>query len=122
MKKISCLITVLIFLAFNSCNGGSGKGAGDISDIPVAVTAEIGPEGGVLNGAHGSSIEIPAGALAEIMTITMTPYITENTLPAEWQPIPGFAGAVDLGPDGAVFLLPVKITIPEAIRRLKRRL
>jgi hypothetical protein len=57
-------------------------------------------------------IEIPEGALTETKTFSITTYLSNSSLPSEWFPIPGFVGAVDVGPDGLIFNKPVKITIP----------
>jgi len=71
-----------------------------------------------LNRAIGNSegsinmIQTAEGALTETKTFSITTYLSNSSLPSEWFPIPGFVGAVDVGPDGLIFNKPVKITIP----------
>lgn len=79
---------------------------------PAAASQQIGPEGATLalamGAARNASIEVPPGALAAPVTITMR----EGTLST---PLPDAAAAgpvVVFGPEGQTFATPVTIVIP----------
>ncbi|RKX23357.1 MAG: hypothetical protein DRP45_10595, partial [Candidatus Zixiibacteriota bacterium] len=71
----------------------------------------VGPNGGTVTGIGGASVVIPAGALSAETAITVTTCSDESSLPSSLG-IFDFLGAVDFGPDGQEFAVPVTITIP----------
>ncbi len=76
---------------------------------PVAVTADIGPEGGTVSVTAPNNVIytlfIPPGAVDEITTITLTPIETIGGLPLE-----NFLGAVRMEPNGLLFETPAFLT------------
>ena len=72
-----------------------------------ALAKTIGPSGGTLATRDGSSVEIPAGALASPTAITIQ-VLAPGALPGGG--IPGLAG-LELGPEGQTFLAPITITL-----------
>ena len=77
-------------------------------------TSQVSPEaGGFLftTAADGTSysLSIPPGALASPLEITMTPVVGIQGLPGA-----GFAGGVQMGPDGLALLSPATLTIQPA--------
>ena len=82
-----------------SCNSGS-----DSADH-LAEQA-VGPAGGTVSTSEGVSIEVPPGALAKQVTLTVDAR-------GEVDPPPGtvtFGDAYELGPEGTTFAQPVKVT------------
>ena len=86
-----------------SCNSGSGS-PGHLAEQAV------GPAGGTVSTTEGVSIEVPPGALAKEVTLTVDAR-------GEVDPPPGtvtFGDAYELGPAGTTFAQPVKVTLPWA--------
>jgi hypothetical protein len=71
------------------------------------VSRVIGPAGGTVTASDGSSVDIPAGALASPTTITME-VVATSTLPGG-----GVSGgaAYAIEPEGQTFLAPVTVTL-----------
>jgi len=84
-------------------------------DSPTENTPDIGTTigagGGTATGAAGASVVVPAGALLTDTEITVRTVNDESGLPSDLG-LFDFLGAVDFGPDGQVFAVPVTITIP----------
>lgn len=78
---------------------------GDAVDSP----AVVGPEGALVRGPGGTTVEIPAGALSEEVTITIT-----EAEPGQAPPLAALPqGAVlALEPHGQTFAQPVSVRIP----------
>ena len=90
-----------------SSDAGEEASPGAIQDAATttdarALSAVIGPEGGTVGSAGaGVLITVPAGALSQPTTITITP---------KQAPLPGSVGqAYDIGPDGTHFAAPVTL-------------
>lgn len=102
----------LITLALCGCGGGGGGGgAAPLPPLPPPPPPSgIGPAGGTVNGPDGSSVVIPAGALAQNVNIEIVR--STATLP----PLP--PGMLAVGdfytflPHGTSFAVPVTITVP----------
>jgi len=102
---------VMIFLLF-ACGGGGGGGGGSSSGGGVQVYSKaVGPEGGTVTDPNGASVIIPAGALSETTTITISTYKDSAALEKKFGITP-FRGGAEFGPDGTTFLKPVTITVP----------
>ncbi|MEM1023169.1 MAG: hypothetical protein AAF627_08910 [Myxococcota bacterium] len=82
--------------------------AQDMGQQEGLITASIGVSGGTLE-AEGVRLVVPEGALAETVEISLR-FLQEGEIP-EAQRVTG--AAVDLGPDGQVFALPVQIIIDD---------
>jgi hypothetical protein len=85
----------------------------DVSGVPdagAAATAEMGPDGGVLEAtaADGTvyTLSVPAGALVGPEQITMTPLTAVDGMPGELS-----AGGVLLEPEGLVFLASAELQV-----------
>ena len=104
LKLFICLVLILLMA---SCTGGDNGGVeedGALASAPISAatggTVTIEPP----HPLAGTSIEVPAGALAEDTTIS----IEEVALPTN----SGVVGlAIDIEPDGIVFNVPVTVTI-----------
>ena len=106
MKKILCLISILVLVFAVSC---SKKKSHDYEErVSKKISAE---DGGKIESSDGkTSIEIPAGALDEDTTITMTIRNAEGYEGTEEMDVIG--SIVEFEPSGKVFKKPVIITMP----------
>ena len=108
MKRIFCLIFVFVLaFAVVSCSGKKKK---EIKpDYEEQVTQEISAEEGgtVKNSDESVSIEIPAAALDEDKTITMTIYDAKGYVGTEGRTV--VSKVVEFEPSGTVFKKPVII-------------
>ena len=110
MKKILCLISVLILIfAVVSCDK---KKKDELPDYEEQVSKEIkADEGGKVESSDGkTSVDIPAGALDEDTTITMTIRSAEGYEGTEDMNVVG--SIVEFEPSGKVFKKPIIITMP----------
>jgi len=113
-------ITVLLFLpllvGLTYCGGSGGRGGGENNSGPVA-SAVVGAAGGTVTVTDASSplfgtqVIIPAGALVNSTTITISDETGLTGLPAD-------VLVIDMGPTGTVFLVPVTITIKYSAKYL----
>ncbi len=99
------VVSVLMFVLSLGCGDDNPTGDTNPDD-----TGTIGPEGGTVTATNGASVVIPAGALSSGIEITIDG-CDEGELPDDLGILP-YIGAVDLGPNGQTFALPVTITIP----------
>ena len=109
MKKILCLISILILVfAVVSCNK---KKKDELPDYEEQVSKEIkAEEGGKVESSDGkTSVDIPAGALDEDTTITMTIYNAEGYEGTEGKKV--ISKVVNFEPNGTIFKKPVIITM-----------
>jgi hypothetical protein len=83
------------------------KGAETYPSAPLA-QAEIGPSGGSVQSADGVRIVVPAGALSQKTTLTITRVPDRAGPPGSRQLGPIF----QLGPEGTTFAKPVQVTLP----------
>jgi hypothetical protein len=95
-------------------NPGSGGGGGSAGSTPIQVvgakvTQNVGPAGGTVTHSTGAQLQIPPGALASPVPLTM-----EGVAPASASDLGGNAlgQAFQLGPEGQQFLSPVTIVVP----------
>lgn len=111
------LIFFTIMVTIHGCGGESGHQDDDTDDV-TAHTAElrIGPQGGTLEVTDGESplfgtrISVPEGALDNEKDIYLDlSQLGDNDLPGNYLQA---SQAVDFGPDGTVFNLPVEVTLP----------
>jgi len=121
MQKMPQVLPVTLLLLAAACgptppdDGGSAD-AGAAADVypSYALSAAIGPEGGTLTGERGTALEgvtleIPAGALAETITVTISPTVDESALPEAAQRVgPQFL----LEPEGTMLAAPARWTLP----------
>ena len=108
MKRIFCLILVFVaVLALASCS--KKKKSNDYEErISKEIAAE---EGGKIESSDGkTSVDIPAGALDEDTTITMTIRNAEGYEGTEDMDVVGLI--VEFEPSGKVFKKPVIVTMP----------
>jgi hypothetical protein len=110
ISRICLLAAASLLLGLVAC-GGSGDGGGDGDDGGVPPTpTTIGPAGGTVLGPMGTSVEIPAGALATETAIEI------ELAAAGAPPLP--AGLTAAGetfaflPHGTTFAAPVTVTVP----------
>lgn len=95
---------VLALLA--ACGGDDAP-----SEPPSAVTAEIGPQGGTVNGPDGVQVVVPAGALAQPTTIGIARSAVGAPTPLSEGNAP--AGSIyEFTPHDLVFNTPVTIRMP----------
>jgi len=105
---IICLLISPIFATVcTKDNSGSNTPPDSLGNHALITT-----DGGTVTDSNGVSVSIPPGALSESVNISVISYSDNSSSPSGWCPVPGFAGAVEFGPDGLTFLTPVKITIP----------
>lgn len=94
-------------------------------EVGVAFTAEahpgehvaeesVGPAGGTVATESGTSVIVPAGALASAATVTIAP--ADPPEARQREVVPGTV--FDFGPDGLTFTQPVQIRIPYEIAQL----
>jgi hypothetical protein len=98
------LVTALALVACGHKNPAAPAPAGAVVGDPArASRASLGPDGGTLTatGSDGTEyvLEVPTGALYDVVTITMTPILSIRGLPLSG----GLAGAVELRPSGLHF-------------------
>ncbi len=77
-----------------------------VKDEAHATSAAIGPAGGTIT-ASGMTLSVPAGALHDQQTITLTPLSSIGG-----SPFHDLIGAVQMEPEGLHFLIPATLTIP----------
>lgn len=77
-----------------------------VKDGAHAASAAIGPAGGTIT-ASGMTLSVPAGALHDEQTITLTPLSSIGG-----SPFHDLIGAVEMEPQGLHFLVPATLTIP----------
>lgn len=129
--ELTGIFTLLIVATLSACGGGGGNPATNppaattdwpltvdsdpwkatlTTDDALGVAADIPLSGGTLTttGADGTvyTLTIPADALYEAATITMTPLTNVTGLPEN-----GPTAGVQLGPDGTQFFAPVTLTV-----------
>lgn len=96
-------LLILLALGLTACHSSNDP-------PPPPPPSGIGPAGGTVNGANGSSVVIPAGALSQFVDIAVTQ--SSQGLPA----LPGgteVAGAIySFTPHGTTFAVPVRVTVP----------
>ena len=109
MKRIFCLILVFVLIfAVVSCGK---KKKSEIPGYEEQVSKEISAEeGGTVESSDGkTSVEIPAGALDEDTTITMTIYDAAGYSDTEGKTV--ISKVVEFEPSGTIFKKPVIITM-----------
>lgn len=109
MKVLSHTIrfaAACIALALAACGGGSGGGGAGGGMPPVGTV--VGAAGGTVS-AGGATITIPAGALNQDTTITITTSSPNSSLP-ESSTVQGLV--FDFGPNGTTFSTPATLTLP----------
>ena len=109
MKRIFCLVSVFVLIfAVVSCGK---KKKEEIPGFEEQVSKEISAEeGGTVESSDGkTSVEIPAGALDEDTTITMTIYDAAGYSDTEGKTV--ISKVVEFEPSGTIFKKPVIITM-----------
>jgi hypothetical protein len=108
-KRIGELIVVGVAIVLASCSsGGSGGGGGS-----TRIAGEFGTNGGVLAGEPGTALEgvrleIPAGALAQSVELS----VTEVRQPGAGEELPPGGVVIDIGPSGTTFAIPATLHLP----------
>ncbi len=89
---------------------------GDAQEGAAPVAAAVGPAGGEVTSTDGARVVVPAGAVADDVTITLTP----TTPPPNNTGVVGTVASpvVRLGPEGQSFTVPVFVTLPVDLARL----
>lgn len=108
MRSIHLLLglAVLLALAAAGCGGDSTTGGDPGGGILAADT--IGADGGVMEVAGEFSLQVPAGAVDDPVTVT----VERNVSPGDAPPGQVYASTVyRFGPDGHAFLTPVNLTL-----------
>ncbi len=111
MKPTSlCILLVAsLLLTLAACGGGDDEAPAPQPPSPPAGTV-VGAAGGTVAGPNGAKVEIPAGALANNVTINIAPSAPGTP------PIPGgftaFGQMFAFTPHGTTFATPVTVTIP----------
>ncbi len=107
MKRIFCMIMIFTAVFAVSCSKKKSHGEnGYLEKVSKEISAE---EGGTVESSDGkTSVDIPAGALDEDTTITMTVYDASEYSDGSSSIV---SKVVNFGPDGTVFKKPVLITI-----------
>lgn len=100
---------VLAFLA--SCGGGSGGSSVQAGSQPDTVTTTIGATGGVLTNSSGLQMTVPAGAVQQSHTISVTS-VSEDTSPALPTGAAKVATIFKFEPHGTTFAVPVTVRLP----------
>ncbi len=108
-RRLTDLI-LLVLVALGGC-GQDPEPAGPGVD-PTSGVATLGPAGGTVATTDGARLEVPAGALSETTTISLTAFDALDELPPSVAPIPAFRGAVHALPAGLQFDAPVTLTVP----------
>ena len=114
-KSVFCIAALAAFMLLfagcsNSSGGDSGSGSGNGTDnTPKAVEKVISAaEGGEVKSAEDVTITIPAGALDNDTTISVTYYNDDKDLSKYPS---NFLGGIKFGPDGTVFNTPVDVKV-----------
>lgn len=100
-----------------------GVGCADDGEGPDAGTIDagdgarlVGPEGGRLSTPEGAVLDVPPGALAEVVGISLEPFVDDLSMPwALRPPLLSLSGAARLGPDGLVFSKPARLTLTSSV-------
>jgi hypothetical protein len=102
-RRVLVALLASLAMACSTSSAGSGDGA-NASILGDAGPLAIGPDGGSTQ-SDGVVVTIPAGAVIQSLTVTITPIAA---------PVPGAIGQVfDIGPTGTQFELPIRIGLPE---------
>lgn len=114
-KSVFCIAALAAFMLLfagcsNSSGGDSGSGSGNGTDnTPKAVEKVISAaEGGEVKAAEDVTITIPAGALDNDTTISVTYYNDDKDISKYPS---NFLGGIKFGPDGTVFNTPVDVKV-----------
>lgn len=102
MKKLFVVMVSLLFIVMAGCSGGGG-GSSSMASSDDSMSAKIDSSGGSLTTPNGEAgLDVPAGAISESKTITVSP--------SKKQTPPGsIAVPYDYTPDGQTFSSPVTI-------------
>ncbi len=104
-------LTLSLLLACSSSDEGKSSGAPDAGPGGGnSATATLGAEGGTLVAGPSTSLEVPAGALAESITLTIAK--AGDGAPAPPQGKLRLGATWQIGPAGTAFAEPVTVTIP----------
>ena len=90
-----------------ACGGGSGS----LQEQTQAVQMQVGPSGGTVNGPDGVQVVVPAGALAEAVTIGIA-RSSEGAPTGTPVDYPSAKGIYEFTPHGLVFEKPVTLRVP----------
>lgn len=111
MKRLGCALLTVLAAAACSSSTSSPSSTPDATNM---VSRLVGPAGGTVTSPDGTSLMIPAGALAAETTI-----VIESNPSA---PLPSGSAVVGpthrLGPEGQTFLQPFSLTVPYEPTRL----
>lgn len=109
-SRLCSALLALVVLSLGAACGSSGNDAAAPPPPPPPPPAGIGPAGGTVNGPGGSSIVVPANALAASTAIAIAQSSTgAPALPAELEP----AGDMfAITPHGTAFAVAATVTIP----------
>lgn len=102
-------VSSLLLLA--ACSSGGGDNTPPAGNAPPASGGGVGPAGGVVTGAYGATVTVPAGALSSTVNIAIA---RESDNAPSFPPIGVNAvGAVyEITPHGTTFSQPVTVSIP----------
>jgi hypothetical protein len=105
-RRILAWASALALITLTSCSGGTNGG----TETPTSNSAVIGAAGGTLNGPDGTQVVVPAGALDQPTTISISRSSVgaPATLPEDNQAGPIY----EFLPHGLVFNKPVTIRMP----------
>lgn len=107
--RCACMTSLLLLAACSS--GGGGDNTPPAGNTPPASGGGVGPAGGVVTGAYGATVTVPAGALSSTVNIAIA---RESDNAPSFPPIDVNAvGAVyEITPHGTTFSQPVTVSIP----------
>ena len=116
LRRVSAWAGVVCLVTLVAACGGGGDGGGEPPPTPSG-PATIGSEGGSLSSAEGVRITVPAGAMAEPVTLRVARDSTGlNAALAGGTPDPDKAVALSptyaMTPHGTTFARPVELRIP----------
>lgn len=116
LRRVSAWAGVVCLVTLVAACGGGGGGGGEPPPTPSG-PATIGSEGGSLSSAEGVRITVPAGAMAEPVTLRVARDTTGlNAALAGGTPDPDKAVALSptyaMTPHGTTFARPVELRIP----------
>ncbi len=101
---------LLIALVMTACGGGGGDDGSPGPQPSPLPPGTVGPAGGTVTGANGAQVVVPAGALNQNVTISITQSSTgAPALPAGHVPI---GQMFAFQPHGTSFASPVTVTVP----------
>lgn len=112
MQRVARLMLVLGFgLALPGCDLIAELIGGKLKDQinGQEVRQSIGIAGGSVEHPNGAALHVPPGALAEDVELTLKPVAAPSMQALGAQPL---GDALDLGPDGTQFLVPVDVVVP----------